>query len=85
MITSGWANNSGVELFTIGWVTTEVIPIEPVAGGGGSFSSPSNYTHYNQAPSVDRTPSKPRRFLNQAMHEDEELVILLTTITGILK
>jgi hypothetical protein len=31
MIASGWANNCGNELFTVGWVTCAVAPEDPYA------------------------------------------------------
>jgi len=68
VINSGWANDCGKELFTIGWVTCDIVePIEKKKIGGG--------TNFSYAPS---------RLKEQLLREDEEILAVIMAFMRII-
>jgi hypothetical protein len=66
MINAGWANNCGIELFTIGWVQCPSGEA-PAVGGGESKG------HWIEAPGRGRT-------YELAQYEDEEIIAVLQAL-----
>lgn len=56
------------------------IPLPGPRGGGGSGPSVGRDSHFNQAPPKYRDP-----FIDQALMEDEELIILLKAFAEVIQ
>ena len=67
MIGSGWVNNCGKELFTLGWVTCVAV-VEKKDGSGGARSK--EIKGYNLTAAQ----------IDQMKREDEELVAIIMVI-----
>lgn len=73
-VNAGWANNCGIQLFTVGWVECPTPDVPPVGGGRSSGPSVGPGDFFNQAPSIKK---KEPLYLQQAIQEDEELMIII--------
>ncbi|MCP4489784.1 MAG: hypothetical protein GY820_21075 [Gammaproteobacteria bacterium] len=61
------------------------VPVAPVIVGGGGSVGVTNDTYYNQTPSIYEYPKtgKPT-MLAQALQEDEEFLIIISTAMKVL-
>ncbi len=74
-INTGWPNQCGQELFTLGWIgcgTPVPTPDQRLPGGGSSKK-------------VRKLPSYQEFNLNQAMREDEEILVMLAAYYHVIK
>lgn len=80
--TEGYLNTT-LAIATVGFLSTGDIPVEPpVYNGGGGSGAVSGESYFNQAPPQYKAPARDA-YLEQALQEDEELLMLLSSLLRI--